>query len=410
MADLKTEVVTFEQATALTGNKAVAFFSDAENVLPLIEQVKTEYLSLIPDLTTKKGRDAIGTNALNISKSRGVLEDAIDNSVSSMVTKVKKAKEVKKVVIAELNAARETVLAPRKEWKREQDKIEEARIDAIKLKIKGISDVGLFNITDTKEDLSSKIDALENIDVSSSFEEFTAQAASTINEAISSLNARILKIIEEKKTEDQRVQLAAEQKKTKIQERLSTLVQIPLGLMGKDSLLIQKKINSLEGFQITDEEFEERAEEAVNSLNQVVSQLKIMHSQAEQLEKIKNQEEEERAQDLAHYEYTHALAIVENKKFDAEKALTATEDVRKVPLAIEVIQNQVHTESTIEVDQQKPSKEFPFTSQRQNDTDAIEAQATHNPLHADFIVWSRNHKIDSTAFLELETLINKHFS
>jgi hypothetical protein len=282
--ETKNEIVTFEQATSLTGKKAIDFFSDADNVYPLIEQVKQEALSLVPNVNTKKGRDEIGSTALKVSKSRKAITDAIDKSVADLKAKVQKAGEVKKLVTTELNDTREQVLKPRNEWQAEQDRIEAERVAEIKGRIANIESIGVYAIDETKEDLAHRIDSLESMDVSEGFSEFTADAAQAIASATKSLNDRILQIVEEEKSEAQRKQLEAEQKKNRIQERLTNLVQIPLGLMGKSSSEIQSKIDSLVNYEIKEEDFDERTEEAKTSLDQVVSQLNMMLNQAKQLE------------------------------------------------------------------------------------------------------------------------------
>lgn len=290
-----TEIVTFEQATSLTGKKAIDFFSDSANVYPLIEQVKQEALSLVPNVQTKKGRDEIGSTALKVSKSRKAIVEAIDKSVADLKAKVQTANEVKKIVVSELNQTREEVLKPRNEWQAEQDRIEAERVAEIKGRIANIESIGIYAVDENKEDLAHRIDALEAMDVSEGFSEFTADAATAIASATKSLNDRILQIIEEEKAEAQRKQLEAEQKKNRIQERLTNLVQIPLGLMGKHSSEIQAKIDSLQAFAVLEEDFEDRTEEAKTSLSQVVSQLEMMVNQAKQLEEAqaKTQAEEQ---------------------------------------------------------------------------------------------------------------------
>lgn len=288
-----TEIVTFEQATSLTGKKAIDFFSDSANVYPLIEQVKQEALNLVPNVQTKKGRDEIGSTALKVSKSRKAIVEAIDKSVADLKSKVQAANEVKKIVVSELNQTREEVLKPRNEWQAEQDRIEAERVAEIKGRIANIESIGVYAVDENKEDLAHRIDALEDMDVSEGFSEFTAEAAAAIASATKSLNDRILQIIEEEKAEAQRKQLEAEQKKNRIQERLTNLVQIPLGLMGKHSSEIQAKIDSLQAFAVLDEDFEDRTEEAKISLSQVVSQLEMMVNQAKQLEEVQNKTQAE---------------------------------------------------------------------------------------------------------------------
>jgi colicin import membrane protein len=193
---MQNEIVTFEQATSLTGKKALEFFSNEENIRPLIEQVKTEALSLVPNLKTKAGRDEIGSTALKVSKSRKVLEDAIAASVADLKAKVTAANEVKKTVIIELNDVREQVLAPRVEWQKEQDRIEEIRVNEIKGRIENIRSLGSYQESSSKEQIGEMIEALDLIDVSSGFAEFAEESAKAISDNIKSLNARIIVLIE----------------------------------------------------------------------------------------------------------------------------------------------------------------------------------------------------------------------
>jgi len=287
------EISTIEQAVALTGRKSIEFFSDKSNVQPLIDKVVNDALSLVPVVDTKKGRDAIGSTALNVSKSRGLIEDAIDNASADLKAKLSSIKDVKDHVITSLNQARKDVLAPRDEWNAEQKRKEDIRIEAIKEKIAGIATIGDFAEDDTTETISNKIDALENIDITIGFDEFTAGAAKAIQEATGKLHERIVKIANDKKAEEQRVQLEAEKKKNLIQERLSNLTQIPLSLMGKSSSEIKRRLDAVGKSEITDDEFDERSDEAREIRTNVLQQLEFLQNQAlstEATEKAKAEE------------------------------------------------------------------------------------------------------------------------
>ena len=286
MVKTQNSMVTIEQAFALTGKKALDFFSDAEKVRPLIDQVKQQALSLVPNVKTDAGRKAIGSNALSVSQSRKAITDAIDQSVASLVAKVDAAKTVKKEVELELNAVRLEVLKPRQEWQAEKDRIEAERVAAIQLKIDGIRNLGSYDQTESTESIGNKIDALENIDVSDFFQEFTAEAAKAIQEATAQLNYRIVEIIEDKKKAEQAALLEQAHRASKIQERLSNLMQIPLSMIGKSAHEINGKITSLSRFEITDAEFDPRTDEAKASLEQVVIHLTVMKQQAEMMEKM----------------------------------------------------------------------------------------------------------------------------
>jgi hypothetical protein len=98
--------------------------------------------------------------------------------------------------------------------------------------------------------------------------------------------------------------------------------------MGKNSTDIQSKINSLQAFDVLEEDFEDRAEEAKNSLSQVLSQLDMMLNQANQLEeaKAKAQAEEQAKRDQEEAERA-ANAVELNKQLPEDSPVKYDEVV-----------------------------------------------------------------------------------
>jgi len=276
---MKTELITFDKAIELKGRKAVDFFSNKENLTPLVVFVKEEATSIVHSVDTKKGRDAIGSTALKVSKSRKGLTDAINASISEMETKVKTAKAVSKYVEQELNGVRDKILEPRKVWQAEQDLIEEKRIKDIKEDIDNILGIGTLIGNESKEEVASLVEAVESIDVSEGYEEFTVDAAQAVKDVLKTLNDKVLSIIEDDRKAEQDQQLEAEWKRNKITERLNNLAMIPLGLMGEPSSKIKDKIDSLVNFVIPADDFGESYQQAVDSIQKVIGQLNKMFNQ-----------------------------------------------------------------------------------------------------------------------------------
>lgn len=272
----KTEMVTFDQAIQLKGRKAIDFFSKMENLTPLVDFVKTEALATVPDVKTKKGRDAIGSTALKVSKSRKALTDAIDASISDMQAKVKTAKGVSQYIIEELNQVRSEVLAPRNIWQAEQDLIEENRIKGIKEDIDNILGIGTLQGNESKEEIASLVEAVESIDVSEGYSEFTAIAAQAVKDVLKTLNDKVLSIIEVDRKAEQELRLLAEQKINKITERLNKLAMTPMDLLSKPSSEIKDKIDSLKNYEVPESEFGESYQQAVDSVKTVIGQLTSM--------------------------------------------------------------------------------------------------------------------------------------
>lgn len=313
----KTEMVTFDQAIQLKGRKAIDFFSKKENLTPLVDFVKTEALATVPNVETKKGRDAIGSTALKISKSRKALTEAIDASISDMQAKVKTAKGVSQYVIEELNQVRSKVLAPRDRWQVEQDLIEENRIKGIKEDIDNILGIGTLQGNESKEEIASLVEAVESIDVSEGYEEFTADAAQAVKDVLKTLNDKVLSIIEVDRQAEQTKLIADEQKRSQITERLNKLAMIPMDLLNKPSSKIKDKIDSLNKYEVPESEFGESYQQAVDSVKTVIGQLTSMFDNQiiieEQARLIESQNQEPEPNKVANSAVTHGVGIMDGE-------------------------------------------------------------------------------------------------
>lgn len=312
---MKTELITFDNAIQLKGKKAIEFFSNKENLTPLVAFVKEEATATVNNVETKKGRDAIGSTALKVSKSRNALTDAIDASVSELEKKVKTAKAVSKYVEQELNEVRDNILQPRKVWQAEQDLIEEKRIKDIKEEIDKILGIGTLQGNESKDQIASLVEAVESIDVSEGFEEFTVDAAQAVKDVLKTLNDKVLSIIEVDRQAEQAQQLAAEQKRNKITERLNKLALIPVDLIGESSSKIKDKIDKLNNYEVPESEFGESYQQAVDSVKTVIKKLTSMHDEKiiieEQTKLIEDQKTE--INKTINNTVTHGVGIINSE-------------------------------------------------------------------------------------------------
>lgn len=283
---MTTELVTIEQIESMKPKKAIEILSDYGNIIHIIEDVKSQALSHVPDVSTDKGRKDIGSVANKVSRSKTFLVTCCDNAVKEYKDKIAKVNSTKKSITEQLDEARDTVLLPRKLWQEEQDKKEEARKAEINERIGNIRKLGQYLETDGKEACSSKVEALEAMDVSTGFDEFTQEAVTEIKEAIKSLNDRIIFLVQDEQRQKQENELLEIRQKQEIEQRLNNLQMIPLNLMGKNSSEIENKISSLQDFEISEHEFKERVNEAREKVQVVISQLQVMAEQAKQLESI----------------------------------------------------------------------------------------------------------------------------
>ncbi|MFS3896388.1 hypothetical protein ACLZTU_22370 [Raoultella ornithinolytica] len=102
---------------------AMAVFTNNEQLDPLIEAIEKEARSLVPDVTTKKGRDAIASMAHKVARSKTYIDNAGKDLVAELKALPKQIDESRRVVRERLDALKDEVRRPLTEWEAEQDRI-----------------------------------------------------------------------------------------------------------------------------------------------------------------------------------------------------------------------------------------------------------------------------------------------
>ncbi|HCI8401057.1 TPA: hypothetical protein NP464_000387 [Klebsiella pneumoniae] len=121
---------------------AMAVFTNNDQLDPLIEAIEKEARSLVPDVTTKKGRDAIASMAHKVARSKTYIDNAGKDLVAELKALPKQIDESRRVVRERLDALKDEVRRPLTEWEAEQEriKVEEAmnalHAEALEMNIK----------------------------------------------------------------------------------------------------------------------------------------------------------------------------------------------------------------------------------------------------------------------------------
>lgn len=152
-------------------NAIISAFAKRGGTDELFERIASEARSYVPDVTTRKGRDAIGSLAMKISKSKTLIEKHGKELVADQKAKIKLIDDDRISVIKKFDALRAEILEPRDAWEQaEKDRVEKHknRIDEIKAYFTGI-------FIDS-ENIKTSIAHVEAIDIDSSFEEFEQEA------------------------------------------------------------------------------------------------------------------------------------------------------------------------------------------------------------------------------------------
>ena len=156
-------------------NAIVAAFSKRGGTDELFDRIAQEARSFIPDVTTKKGRDAIGSLAMKISKSKTIIEKYGKDLVAEQKAQIKLIDDDRISVVKKFDELRNEILAPRDAW----EQAEKDRVSGHKQCIQDIRDMlkEAIELGFNSNQIQSSINHLENIIIDfDGWEEFTQEA------------------------------------------------------------------------------------------------------------------------------------------------------------------------------------------------------------------------------------------
>nr|DAF69051.1 MAG TPA: hypothetical protein [Caudoviricetes sp.] len=165
MNDLELQVI--EQSAI------VVAFQKENGIQDLFDRMAEQARSIVPDVSTKKGRDAIASQAYKVSKSK----TAVDNHGKDLVAGIKAQAAVidrdRKAWRDQCDALRDEIRKPLDEWEQaENDRV--AKHQAVIRAIHSLHGENILN--KESHEIKGYIFDLEKLEVDSSFEEFEQEA------------------------------------------------------------------------------------------------------------------------------------------------------------------------------------------------------------------------------------------
>ncbi|MGP1988780.1 hypothetical protein ACTS35_19720, partial [Citrobacter freundii] len=103
-----------------------------EQLDPIIEKIEKEARSLVPDVSTKKGRDAIASMAHKVARSKTYIDNAGKDLVAELKALPKQIDESRRIARERLDALKDEVRRPLTEWEAEQERIKAEEAAKIK--------------------------------------------------------------------------------------------------------------------------------------------------------------------------------------------------------------------------------------------------------------------------------------
>lgn len=154
-----------------TKENALEVYQKQNGLDPFLKQIREEIDSFVPDVSTKKGRDAIASIAYKVAKSKTALDDVGKELVAELKELPKKIDAERKRVRETLDAWRDEVRKPLTDWEQAEDD----RIANHKNAIAFILQSSVVEDVNSKT-IKEKIADIEAIALGKHFEEFELEA------------------------------------------------------------------------------------------------------------------------------------------------------------------------------------------------------------------------------------------
>jgi hypothetical protein len=181
---------TTELATVPPKETALAVYSAPNGLDPWLEQIRCEvdkFLSVLPDLTTKKGRDLYASMAYKIAKSKNALDEAGKKLSAEQKEVPKKIDAERKRVWDKLELWQKEVRKPLDDWQAAEDR----RIDAINDAIDQIKALSSDLDGITAADLEERIGRVEAVTIEDKWAEFQLDAAKAKESTLATLRSAL---------------------------------------------------------------------------------------------------------------------------------------------------------------------------------------------------------------------------
>jgi hypothetical protein len=153
-------------------NAIIAAFAQVGGTDELFDRIAQEARSFVPDVTTKKGRDEIGSLAMKVSKSKTLIEKYGKELVAEQKAQIKLVDDDRISVVKKFDALRDEILAPRDAW----EQAEEDRVAKHQDVIESIKSYAAISSEATSSDIREVASIIENTNIDSSLEEFEQEA------------------------------------------------------------------------------------------------------------------------------------------------------------------------------------------------------------------------------------------
>ena len=178
-----------ELAVVPPAETALAVYSTPNGLEPWLQQIRDKIDGFTPDISTRKGRDAIASMAYAVARSKTALDDVGKKLVADLKEVPKKIDAERKRVRDTLEVWQEEVRRPLNEWQAAED----ARVDKHNDGIDWLRNRDDMLSELTSEQIKQRIAEAESVEIGPHWEEFEAEAAGVKDKVLGTLRIGLSK-------------------------------------------------------------------------------------------------------------------------------------------------------------------------------------------------------------------------
>ncbi|MGU5817825.1 hypothetical protein ACV1EH_00520 [Aeromonas caviae] len=180
---------TQAQLVVIEPTTAVALFTEGQGVAELLADIRQKATSLVPDITTAKGRKEIASIAHAVSRTKTYL-DGLGKELTDQYKEIPKRIDANRKTLRDtLDTLKDEVRAPLTQY----EAAEEARVAALKERMTAFADAKQATAELPSTELEHYLKQIDAIAIDDSWEEMTAQAGVAKDAAVLHLRTVIEK-------------------------------------------------------------------------------------------------------------------------------------------------------------------------------------------------------------------------
>jgi hypothetical protein len=182
------EVTKMETGTALAlpeKSSLEAMFRSDDGLDPLIARMEEQVRAHVPDLTTRKGRDAIKSLAYTVARSKTALDEAGKQLNEEARAQIAVVDAARRKIRERLDALRDEARKPLDEW----EAAEAARVDALKARLYRL--VSAEPKDDTSDSIRALIQRVEMTIIDDTWQEYVGDAGKAKDATLARLRAQL---------------------------------------------------------------------------------------------------------------------------------------------------------------------------------------------------------------------------